>query len=383
MTEKLYYQDVNCMDFTATVLSCTQSGNRWAVILDRTAFYPEGGGQPWDTGLLGGCQVLEVQEKEEEIIHYLDGPLQTGIHTTGQVDRERRFDLMQQHSGEHIVSGLIHAAYGCDNVGFHMGTDVITIDFNTEITMESLREIELQANMYIWEDRECHIWWPQTEELEQLPYRSKKELTGAVRLVEFPGADLCACCGTHVTSSGQIGLIRILSCVGFRRGVRIEMLCGKRALLHLFTMSDQNHAVSALTSARPAQTAAAVQRLLDENGTLKQQCAALENRLFTQQAEALRGAGNVTIFQDGLTPDSVRRLAAAIMETCGGRAAVFSGSDSTDYKYCIGHAGGDIRQLTREMNSALSGRGGGRPYFTQGSVQASRNEIEAFFADRS
>ncbi len=382
MTEKLYYTDVTCTAFSATVLQCRQDGDRWAAILDRTAFYPEGGGQPWDTGCLDQRQVLEVQEQGADIVHYLDGPLEPGTQVQGHIDWARRFDLMQQHSGEHIVSGLVHAAYGCDNVGFHMGADVITIDFNCELDMESLQAIEAEANRRVWEDKPVEILWPSAAELAKLPYRSKKALTGAVRLVRFPGSDLCACCGTHVTRTGQIGLIKILSCVRFRSGVRVEMVCGGRALAHLNAMAAQNHQVSVTLSAKPGETGAAVQRLLEENGQLKYQLAGMENTLFACLAQARRGAGNTVLFQPDLTADGVRRLAVAVMEVCGGWAAVFSGSDGSGYKYCIGQTGGDVRQLTQEMNAALSGRGGGKPFFTQGAVQADRSAIEAFFAGK-
>jgi alanyl-tRNA synthetase len=380
MTEKLYYSDVFCRSFTAQVSDCQPAGDRWAVVLDRTAFYPEGGGQPWDTGVLGGQAVTEVQERDGDIVHYLNGPLETGAVVTGEIDWARRFDLMQQHSGEHMVSGLAHAAFGCDNVGFHMGADVITIDLSCVLTMEQLQTVEDEANRLIWEDREVEIFWPTAEELKTLPYRSKKELTGAVRLVRFPDADLCACCGTHVARTGQIGLVKILSCVKFRSGVRVEMVCGQRAVEHLSAMWAQNHKVSGLLSAKAGETAAAVERLLAENGDLKYRYAALEDQLFTQQAEALAGQGNVVHFASGLTPDGVRRLAVAIMARCGGVAAVFSGDDETGYKYCIGQENGDVRQLTKDLNAACNGRGGGKPFFTQGSVQSTKAEIKAFFA---
>ena len=273
---------------------------------------------------------------------------------------------MQHHSGEHIVSGIAHARYGCENVGFHMGSDVITIDLSVELTQEQVRELEEAANRYIWEDHPIQIAFPSPQELEVLTYRSKKALTGRVRIVSFPGADTCACCGTHVSSSGQVGLVKLLSCQKFRSGVRIELVCGKRALDHLSRVWEQNHQISNLLSAKAGETAGAVARLLEENQTLKGHLAALEDARFAALAGQYRDAGDLLLFEESLSPDGLRRLAAAVLETCGGRCACFSGQDGSGYRYAIGQAGGDLRELTRALNQALSGRGGGK----RGSVRA-------------
>lgn len=229
-TAKLYYENAYTQDFTAVVQSCEAVKNGFAVTLDRTAFYPEGGGQPADHGTLGEARVLDVHEKDGVVTHLCDRALSEGAEVSGRIDWARRFDHMQQHSGEHIISGLLCSTFHCDNVGFHMGADVVTIDYNAPITWEQALEVERRANAYIWADHPIRIWYPSAEELAALPYRSKKELTGAVRITEFPGADRCACCGTHVTSSGQVGLLKLLSCQKFRDGVRLELLCGQRAL---------------------------------------------------------------------------------------------------------------------------------------------------------
>ena len=378
-TEKLYYQDSFLHSFSAKVLSCEPQGKSWSVVLDRTAFYPEGGGQPADHGVLGPARVLDVHEKNDVIFHTTDRPVEIGP-VSGEIDWARRFDHMQQHSGEHICSGLICARYGCDNVGFHMGSDVITIDLSVELTQEQVRELEEAANRYIWEDHPIQIAFPSPQELEVLTYRSKKALTGRVRIVSFPGADCCACCGTHVSSSGQVGLVKLLSCQKFRSGVRIELVCGKRALDHLSRVWEQNHQISNLLSAKAGETAGAVARLLEENQTLKGRLAALEDTRFAALAEQYRDAGDLLLFEEGLFPDSLRRLAAAVLETCGGRCACFSGQDGSGYRYAIGQAGGDLRELTHTLNQALSGRGGGKPNFVQGSVQAEQSAIRDFFA---
>ena len=379
-TRRLYYEDVYIKEFQATVLDCREEKNGYRVILDESAFYPEGGGQPSDKGFLNDVEVLEVHEKNGELLHYTSAPMQAGEKVNGRIDWARRFDLMQQHSGEHIVSGLIHEAFGYDNVGFHMGSDVITIDFNGMITAEEMTEIEQKANQKIWENAAVEITYPSKEELEELPYRSKKELSGKVRIVRFPGADLCACCGTHVTHTGEIGMVKLLSVVKFREGVRMEMLCGKRVLDYLNVVDKQNHEVSVKLSAKPNQTAQAVQRLQEENFQLKGRVLRMEEDMFAREAEKWQNCGDVVLFQEGLEADSVRKLTDAVMQSCGGRCAVFSKNPDGSYKYAMGEADGDLRQLTKEMNAALNGRGGGKPFFVQGSVQASEEEIRGFFA---
>ena len=378
--ERLYYQDSHLQIFSAAVTGCRPGKYGWDVTLDRTAFYPEGGGQPGDQGMLGGVAVTDTHEVGGEVIHFCDRPLEVGAVVEGRIDWARRFSLMQQHSGEHILSGLIHAAYGYDNVGFHMGRDAVTIDFNGMLDEAQLASLERQANRVIWQDQAVEVFWPTPEELARLPYRSKKALEGPVRLVRFPGADLCACCGTHVKRTGEIGLVKLLSCQKFHQGVRIEMLAGGRAMEYLTQVHDQNRQISGLLSAKPLETAAAAARLQQELAGSKFRAGQLEDQLFAQRAEGLRGAGDVLLFEENLRPDSPRRLTDAILGTCGGRCAVFSGT-AEGFQYAIGQKDGDLRAFVKEMNAALNGRGGGKPGFVQGSVRASREEIARFFGE--
>ena len=377
-TTKLYYQDPFLREFTAAVTSCEETKGGYLVTLDRTAFYPEGGGQPYDTGTLGGAKVLEVHEKGGIITHLCDRPLPVGERVEGEIDWARRFDHMQQHSGEHICSGLICERFRCDNVGFHMGADTVTIDFNADISWEELLEIEQTANLYIYEDHPIDIQFHRGAELDKIDYRSKKPLEGDVRIVAFPGADCCACCGTHVARSGQVGLMKFLSVQKFRDGVRIEMLAGRRAHRYLSACWEQDVHVAQALSVKPTASLAGVERVLAELSALKLRCARLEESAFAQTAAQYESKGNVLLFEEEMGGDSLRKLCDAVTKTCGGRCAVFAGADGA-YKYAIGHADGDLRELTKTLNAALSGRGGGKPNFVQGSVSASRAEIEAFF----
>ena len=379
-TTKLYYEDPFLQGFTAAVTSCEEGKGGYLVTLDRTAFYPEGGGQPYDTGVLGEAKVLEVHDKNGVITHLCDKPLAVGASIEGKIDWARRFDHMQQHSGEHICSGLICERFLCDNVGFHMGTDTVTIDFNADISWEELMEIEEAANRYICEDHPIDIRFYRGAELDKVEYRSKKPLEGDVRIVAFPGADCCACCGTHVVRSGQVGLVKFLSVQKFREGVRIELLCGDRARRYLSACWEQSLHIGQTLSVKPVASAAAVERLQSELGALKQRCAKLEESVFAQTAAQYEGKGDVLLFEDEMSGDSLRKLCDAVANACGGRCAVFAGTDGA-YKYAIGHAGGELRDFTKKMNAALSGRGGGKPNFVQGSVGCDRAAIEAFFAE--
>jgi len=380
-TVKLYYENAYTQDFTAVVQSCEAVKNGFAVTLDRTAFYPEGGGQPADHGTLGEARVLDVHEKDGVVTHLCDRALSVGAEVGGRIDWARRFDHMQQHSGEHIISGLLCSTFHCDNVGFHMGADVVTIDYNAPITWEQALEVERRANAYIWADHPIRIWYPSAEELAALPYRSKKELTGAVRITEFPGADRCACCGTHVASSGQVGLLKLLSCQKFRDGVRLELLCGQRALDCLAAGWEQARQIGQALSVKPQSAFAAVSRLQEELLSLKEKAARLEEADFAHVAAQYRGAGSVLHIAEPLDGDGARRLCDAIAKAAGGRCAVFAGQDG-DYRYAVIESGGDLRQFIKDMNTALHGRGGGRDGFAQGSAACTAEEVRAFFQAR-
>lgn len=378
-TIQLYYTDPYQTEFTAVVKEVREKKGAYLVRLSQTCFYPEGGGQPYDTGVLGGALVTEVHEKDDEIWHTVSKPLEVGAEVEGKINWKRRFDLMQQHSGEHILSGILHQMTGCDNVGFHLTTENVYVDFDKPMDRTLLREAELRANRFIWENHPVKIWYPDAAELAALEYRSKKELTGKVRIVSFPGADVCACCGTHVAASGAVGSVKILSVQNYKGGVRVEIVCGQRALETATLWMEQDQEIGRLLSVKPQQTVAAVKKLSDELSALRIRLAAMEEKAFADKADKLAGKGDVLLFEEGLTPDSVRKLCTLVMESCCGRCAVFSGNDADGYKYAIGQKDGDLRTIVKKMNSKLNGRGGGKPFFAQGSVMATKAEVETFF----
>lgn len=379
----LFYSDSHLTAFTARVVSCVPAGDQWAVTLDNTAFYPEGGGQPCDLGTLGGVPVLDVQEKGDAIIHTCAAPLEPGQEVTGEIDWTRRFDLMQHHSGEHILSGLVHRKYGFHNVGFHMGRDTITIDFDGIIPQEDLPELENAVNRAIWANLPVSTRFAQGEELAAIPYRSKKPLEGTVRIVEFPGYDICACCGTHVKRTGEIGLLKLLSWVKFRQGVRMELVCGGRAVSYLGRILEQNRQVSQVFSAKPLETGDAARKFASETEAMKYRMTGLENQIFDACAKEFEGKGNVTLFREDLSGDGLRRLTDKVGAACGGRCAVFCGTDEGGYRYAILDNNADLRPFVEAMNLALHGRGGGKPNFVQGSLEATRAEIESYLKENA
>ena len=380
-TEKLYEADAYLRRFSATVLTCEPAKGGFAVVLDRTAFYPAGGGQPGDYGTLGGVAVTDTHISDGVVTHLCAAPLPAGETVEGELDWARRFDHMQQHSAEHIVSGLICTSKGCSNVGFHLGAESVVIDFDAVLSPEELAAIEAQANAVIWENRPFLVTYPSPEKLAALEYRSKKAIEGQVRIVECPGADRCACCGTHVRSAGELGLVRLTSMKPFRSGVRIELLAGRRAYEWSAAMTAQNSRVSVLLSAKPGETAAAVERMKRELEETRYRLVGLENRLFAERAAALAGQGDVLLFEEPMSPDALRRLCEAVGAAASGRCAVFAGDDAGGWKYALRIPAGDqLKAFVGAMNAALGGRGGGRDGFAQGSVTAQRAEIEAYFA---
>jgi alanyl-tRNA synthetase len=285
---------------------------------------------------------------------------------------------MQQHTGEHIVSGIINARYGWHNVGFHMGWDSITIDFDGMIPFEDLPELERLANEAIYRNIPLKIWTPDPEELPHVPYRTKRELPWPVRIVQVPGYDSCACCGLHVARTGEIGLIKLFSIVKFRSGVRIEMLCGKRCLDFLSRSHDQNRLVSAAFSAKVLETGEAAKRMNELLESQKRRIGELETVVFSGIAERCAGKGDVLLIQENLDSVGVRKLADLAAERCGGTAAVFSGSDGDGYSYCLIRHGGDLRQFNKAMTAALNGRGGGKPECQMGSVRCTQDAVREY-----
>lgn len=377
MTQKLFYENMYLQHFSATVTGCESAQDRWHITLDATAFYPEGGGQPGDTGYLGNVRVIDTHSRRDEVIHITDGPIQPGEKIEGKIDWEPRFSRMQHHTGEHIVSGLIHRLYGYDNVGFHMGHDAVTLDLSGELSGADLEKVERLANEAVWKNIPIEISYPSPEALAALDYRSKKELSGDVRIVTVPEYDICACCGTHVNKTGEIGLIKLVNFQRYKGGIRIWMLCGGEALEDYTRKNKDVFAVSALLSAKPHEITPALEHVLKEQDGLKLELGLLQDRLFEYKAAAIEQGAFTIQFEENLSPNELRKYCLALCERCE-TAAVFSGKDR-EWKYAIGSKNQDVRVLGKAFNEAFSGKGGGKPGLIQGSVTGDPEAIKQFF----
>ncbi len=377
MTQKLFYENMYLQHFSATVTGCESAQDRWHITLDATAFYPEGGGQPGDTGYLGNVRVIDTHSRRDEVIHITDGPIQPGEKIEGKIDWEPRFSRMQHHTGEHIVSGLIHRLYGYDNVGFHMGHDAVTLDLSGELSGADLEKVERLANEAVWKNIPIEISYPSPEALAALDYRSKKELSGDVRIVTVPEYDICACCGTHVHKTGEIGLIKLVNFQRYKGGIRIWMLCGGEALEDYTRKNKDIFAVSALLSAKPHEITPALEHILKERDGLKLELGLLQDRLFEYKAAAIEQGAFTIQFEENLSPNELRKYCLALCERCE-TAAVFSGKDR-EWKYAIGSKNQDVRVLGKAFNEAFSGKGGGKPGLIQGSVTGDPEAIKQFF----
>ena len=388
-TQKYYEADAYRREADAVILAAEPDGRGGGKLaLDGTVFYPEGGGQPADHGTLtlpDGTQltVTDVHEQGGVIWHRVDALPHTaapGTAVTCRIDWAWRFDKMQQHTGEHILSGILHQMFGAENVGFHIGSDAVRMDTSVPISAEGLREAELAANRIVWQNVPVLITYPTREELAQMTYRSKKEIEGQVRIVTIPGADVCACCGTHTAATGAVGQIKILAAENYKGGVRLSVVCGERALLAAQAMRQRQADIGALLSAKPSETAHAVHRVYDEYTALKFAHFGLCGELFDALAAQVAPGEDAIRIVPGLDPDGLHRLAARLSEATTGLCAALTANEKGT-GYCLAQAGGDVRALTKALNTALNGRGGGKPGICQGSCAAAPEQVETFLKE--
>lgn len=381
MTEKLYELNSYCRTFTATVLACQPHGDGYAVRLSRTAFFPEGGGQAADTGTLNGIPVTNVQIVDGDIWHYTVAPLTAGETVEGTLEWDIRFARMQHHTAEHIVCGIAHRWYGLENVGFHLGSEDVTMDLDGELTRAQLDAIEEEANRVVWQNVAVTAAIPAPEELAGLTYRSKKELEGDVRLVTIDGVDCCACCAPHVGRTGEIGVIKLLECIRWKGGVRIHLLCGGAALEDYRRRYTQSAEISAKLSVKQSDLTPAVDRLIAEKDGYKLALREANRRLADAMVAAVEPTDRpVYLIGADWDTETLRRIVNGLTARCGGLCAAYSGTDGA-YTYVLG--GTDhLKEAAADMNAALNGRGGGDARQVQGRVQATAKEIEAYWTSK-
>ena len=367
-------------EFEARVLSCEaceEGGGFWTV-LDQTCFFPEGGGQYADTGYLGETKVVDARERDGIVYHRTEAPLEPGELVRGRIDWEERFEKMQQHTGEHIVSGLVHSRFGYNNVGFHLGSDYCTMDFDGPISPEELREIEWEANRAVALDLEVIVQYPSKEELGHMEYRSKIEIEGQVRIVSVPGYDVCACCAPHVDRTGEIGLIKLVNRMNYKGGERITMLCGFRALRDYDSKLTAAREIGALLCEKEDQIAGAVRRQKEELEKQKYENGRLMHQLLVFRAKEIPVEGSMTaVFTDDIRGDAPRELMNLLLERGAFICGVFAAAGDGGWRYVIGSRQADVRPLGKALNSRFEGRGGGKPGMVQGTLTGSEVDIRA------
>ena len=379
-TVKLYEKDAYISRFEAVVLSCEKDKNGYKSVLSQTAFFPEGGGQPSDKGNLSGEIVLDVQIQNDEIFHFTASPLKVGDKVSGEIDFLRRFNFMQNHTAEHIVSGIIHKKFGFDNIGFHLNESEVTFDFNGFFTEEELDEIEFEANRRVWRNLDVKAYYPTTEELKDIQYRAKAGIVGEIRLVEIEDTDICACCAPHVKSTGEIGMIKFLSTEKQHGGTRIFMKCGGFALSDYRDKTTDVKAICEMLSTKPESVKKSVFALAERLENEKQAAKAAKEQLFEQKIK-LFDKSKPAICINSADIKDLQYLADGLHKAHGGVRTAISGKEqSTAFVMC--GAAEQIESEFQKLKSQFTVKGGGRDKIRQGSIDAPLSNVKEYFGIR-
>ncbi len=378
MTIKLYENDSYLKNFEATVLSCDESGDSYLVVLDKTAFFPEGGGQQADRGTIDGDPVLDVQIKDEIITHKVSTPFEVGSVVSCEIDFDTRFARMQNHTGEHLISGIIHSMFGYDNLGFHMSEKTFTLDPSGILTDEDIREIERKANIAVFENKPVTVCYPSKDELKTFEYRSKLDLEDGVRLVTIEGYDTCACCAPHVLHTGEIGLVKIIDYIQYKGGMRLTAVCGFNAYEDYCALHNSNKEMMHLLSASRDKVFEFVEKDHDNIGALKAEINKLKAELSKAQLQIVTIGSNLVGFTKDASFDDIRALVNENADKAD-ITAFFSLSDENNYSYVVASKENDVRDIVKNLNSQFNGKGGGRPNYAQGKITASKTDITTFF----
>lgn len=377
-TIKLYDIDSFCKEFTATVLKCEKNGENYEIILDRTAFFPEGGGQYSDTGIIGNANVLDVQIEDNIIRHITDAPLTVNKTYGCKLNFEERFDKMQQHSGEHIISGIVNTLYGYNNTGFHLSDNIVTLDFDGFLSADDIKRIEILANEAVHKNAKITAEYPDNETLKDTTYRSKLDLAEDVRLVTIDGYDVCACCAPHVKNTGEIGIIKLLTTEKHKNGVRITIKCGMRAVLDYQNKHNLHTEISAKLKSPIDENAAAVNNLLAENERLKYEITGLKRKLCEiKLAEISRTDKNIIMPCDDADIQALRYIADKGAQKCNTFVAL--GSTNGGYNFVACSKVTDLKALLPEIKEKLGLTGGGSSSMLQGKISADITAVEEFF----
>ena len=380
MTVKLYDIDAYIKEFEATVISCCECDGRYIAVLDKTAFFPEEGGQTCDSGTIDGIEVTHVSIKGDTVYHTLPTPIEVGKTVYCKIDFDHRYYNMQHHTGEHILSGIIHKLYGYENVGFHLSREDMTVDFSGELTRAQLDEIEILANKAIYECHKINAYYPDSETLSSLSYRAKLELSEGVRIVEIEDVDTCACCAPHVRNTGEVGIIKILDFMRYKGGIRLHARCGLAALCDYNQKYREGYAISTKLSVKQNEIFSATERLLDTISEYKDKLYRVKCELRQIKLQGLEYTDkNICIFEDEADMNAIRAYVNEAVKKCGGMCGVFAGNDESGYKYIVASEHIDLKPMSIKMKNELSCRGGGSSIMIQGSSSATKEEIQNFF----
>jgi alanyl-tRNA synthetase len=382
---RLYYTDAYLTSFDARVVDAMVLDGRPAAVLDRTAFYPTSGGQPFDTGTLGSVTVIDVIDLDDgRVAHVLERAIEIGAVVAGRVDWSRRFDHMQQHTGQHVLSAAFDRLLGARTESFHLGQEECTVDLAADLRPDQIETVSIEANRIVWEDRAVSVRFVPAAEASALPLRKAPAREGVLRLVEVDDFDLCACGGTHVSRTGAIGIIAVAGWERFKGGTRVAFLCGGRALSRFNAQRDVQAQLVRRLSVLPAELPAAVERLQDDAKAQRAAIRSLQGKLAGFEAERLlaqapvaSGRRLVVASLDGFDAAGLKALAAAIVTHPSSAACLISGRPPFDV--VVARAADvplDAGALLRKLTALFGGKGGGRPELAQGGgVSGTAEEI--------
>lgn len=367
MTEKIYLNDSYCKEFSAKVISCEKTEKGYGIVLDKTAFFPEGGGQGADKGMIDSIVVTDVQEKDGTITHTTETEISVGKEVECVIDWETRFARMQSHSGEHIVSGVAHSLFGCTNVGFHMSESLMTVDLDKPLSAEDIAKVELLSNQAVYKNEEIKAIYPTKEELETLDFRSKIELSDDARIVVIGETDTCACCAPHVARTGEIGIIKIVNAYSYKQGTRIEMLAGINALSDYVALNSANKELMGLLSAARFSVNEAVAKQNEQLMELRTQNAQMSKRLALAELTPVNVGDGAYAICESVTYDELRHCANHMLER-GTKTCVLLSNADEGYIYVVASSACDVREIVKELNAKFQGKGGGKPDYAQGKL---------------
>lgn len=376
-TKKLYENKQYCRKFTARVISCQQNKDGYDIILDESAFFPEGGGQKGDTGILGEAKVTDTQLIGNTVIHKTDKPIEAGTEVCGEINWDIRYARMQNHSAEHIVSGVAFKKFGCNNVGFHMSDGSMIVDLDKKLSAEDISEIELASNKAVYGNTEIIVIYPKKEEIPSLQYRSKLNIEENLRLIKIGDVDFCACCAPHVAGTGEIGAIKIIDFSAYKGGTRIEMVAGPWALSDYTRLNADNKAIMKLLSAPRDNVVEFLSRQLDQISQLNREKQALIRELAMAKLSVIKVGENGYSFCEKCTFDDLRFCSNSVIEQGTVMCVLLSETSENQYIYVISSKDAEITSVLKQLNASFNGKGGGNPHYAQGKLSGERADIEA------